>query len=64
MFSGDTKQNDGGQKVSKKKVAKIPQIYSLTFENLIQQEWKGGCINHPGCLWSTPCDCKNCTSFI
>ena len=19
-----------------------------------------GCLKHPGCLWSTPCDCANC----
>ncbi len=19
-----------------------------------------GCLKHPGCMWSTPCDCTNC----
>jgi len=64
MFSDDTKQNDGGEKVMKKNPSKIHPNNSLTFEKRIQQELKGGCLNHPGCLWSTPCDCKNCTSFI
>ena len=21
------------------------------------------CLNHPGCLWSCPCDCLNCVNF-
>ena len=21
------------------------------------------CINHPGCLYSIPCDCQNCLAF-
>ena len=25
--------------------------------------WKRGCLKHPGCVWSCPCDCKNCIAF-
>ena len=64
-FSDDTKINDGGQKVKKTRTAeKKPKTRSLTLQNLIDQGWSGGCLKHPGCLWSTPCDCKNCSSFI
>ena len=65
-FSHDTKANDGGQKLKKKQgpLKKKPKTRSLTLQNLIDQGWTGGCLKHPGCLWSTPCDCKNCSSFI
>ena len=65
-FSDDTKINDGGEKMkkTKKTSAKKSKTYSLTLQNLIDQGWAGGCLKHPGCLWSTPCDCKNCSSFI
>lgn len=65
-FSDDTKINDGGEKIkkAKKTSTKKSKTYSLTLQNLIDQGWTGGCLKHPGCLWSTPCDCKNCSSFI
>ncbi len=28
-----------------------------------EDRWKKGCLNHPGCVWSCPCDCINCIAF-
>ena len=43
-FSENTKKYDGKRPKSTQKVLK-----TMT-----------GCLKHPGCMWSTPCDCANC----
>ena len=64
-FSDNTKKDDGGEKIKKTRSSpKKSKTRSVTLQNLIDQGWPGGCLKHPGCLWSTPCDCKNCTSYI
>ena len=61
----NTKKSDGGEKIKKTRSSpKKSKTRSITLQNLIDQGWAGGCLKHPGCLWSTPCDCKNCTSYI
>jgi len=43
-FSEDTKKYDGKSQKSTGQILK-----TMT-----------GCLKHPGCMWSTPCDCANC----
>lgn len=65
MFSRDTKMNDGGEKIKETEYSPPKTATpSLTLQNLIEQGWSDGCLKHPGCLWSTPCDCKNCANYI
>lgn len=66
MFSNDTKSNDGGEKIKKTRSSSPKPVTNpnLTLQSPIKQGWLYGCLKHPGCLWCTPCDCKNCTNFI
>jgi hypothetical protein len=43
-FSDDIKKYDG------KKQKSIEHVLNTM----------NGCLKHPGCMWSTPCDCTNC----
>lgn len=64
LFSNDTKSNDGGEKIKKTINSTKSSTHIVTLQNLIDEGWPIGCLNHPGCLWSTPCDCKNCSNYI
>ena len=32
-------------------------------DNAIVKKKYIGCLKHPGCLWSTPCNCDNCSKY-
>ena len=65
-FAEDVKKDDGNTKpLSKKSKPKNKSNHNKkTIQNLLEKGWTGGCLVHPGCLWSTPCDCANCVNFI
>ncbi len=50
------------------KIDKINKIHKIHKINKIKKREKSRsttkpCLNHPGCIWSLNCECRNCDNF-